>query len=270
VLRLLLTRRWLALLGLVVILVPTFIRLGFWQLDRLDQRRAKNAIISRNIHAASVPVATLTGPERPATKGDEWRPVTASGRYDPTHELLVRNRTATADGQPGFHVLTPLITTGGVVLLVDRGWIPFGETARDTPEAPAPPAGETTVIGRLRPSERQPSRGPRDGAGVPAGQVVRIDVPRIGATLPYSVYGGYVELVSQTPDTKPSPTLLDTPGLSEGPHLAYAVQWYLFATIAVGGFCYLLFREAREGEATHTPATKIPEQAMAGRRPAAR
>jgi cytochrome oxidase assembly protein ShyY1 len=84
------------------------------------------------------------------------------------------------------------------------------------------------------------------------------------------VYGGYVELVSQTPDTKPSPTLLDTPGLSEGPHLAYAVQWYLFATIAVGGFCYLLFREAREGEATHTPATKIPEQAMAGRRPAAR
>jgi cytochrome oxidase assembly protein ShyY1 len=269
VLRLLLTRRWLALLGVVVVLVPTFIRLGFWQLDRLDQRRAKNAIISRNIHAEPVPVATLTGPARPATKDEEWRPVTASGRYDTTHELLVRNRTSTADGQPGFHVLTPLITTDGVALLVDRGWIPFGETARDTPKAPAPPAGDVTVVGRLRPSERQPSRGPRDGAGVPAGQVVRIDVPRISTTLPYPAYGGYVELVSQSPDAKPSPTLLDTPELSEGPHLAYAVQWYLFASIAVGGFWYLLFREAREEEGARFPSTKVPEQAIS-RRPAAR
>lgn len=269
-LRLLLTRRYLALLGLVVVLVPTFIRLGFWQLDRLDQRRAKNAIISGNIHAVPVPIATLTGPDRPATKSEEWRPVTASGRYDPAHELLVRNRTATADGQPGFHVLTPLITADGVALLVDRGWIPFGETARDTPKAPAPPAGDVAVVGRLRPSERQPSHGPRDGAGVPAGQVVRIDVPRIGTSLPYSLYDGYVELVSQSPGATPGPILLDTPGLSEGPHLAYAVQWYLFASIAVGGFGYLLYKEAREGESTHATPTKIPEQATAGRRPAAR
>jgi len=84
------------------------------------------------------------------------------------------------------------------------------------------------------------------------------------------VFGGYAELVSQSPDTKPSPTLLDTPELSEGPHLAYAVQWYLFASIAVGGFCYLLFREAREEKGARMPSTKIPEQAMAGRRPAAR
>ena len=268
-LRLLLTRRWLALLGLVVILVPTFVRLGFWQLDRLDQRRAKNAIISRNIHATPVPVATLAGPDQPAAKGDEWREVTASGRYDPTHELLVRNRTATADGQPGFHVLTPLITANGVALLVDRGWIPFGETARDTPKAPPPAEGEVAVVGRLRPSEHQPARGPRDGAGVPPGQIVRIDIPRIGTTLPYSLYGGYAELVSQSPDTKPAPILLDTPGLSEGPHLSYAVQWFLFASIAVGGFCYLLFREAREEESARVPSTKIPQQAMAGRRPAA-
>jgi cytochrome oxidase assembly protein ShyY1 len=270
VLRLLTTRRWLSLLGLVIVLVPTFVRLGFWQLDRLDQRRARNAIISHNIDAAPVPLAALAAPDRPVGKTDEWRRVSAQGRYDPAQELLVRNRTATEDGQPGFHVLTPLITAEGPALLVDRGWIPFGETARATPVAPAPPGGEVTVVGRLRLSEQQPSHGPRDGPGVPAGQVVRIDVPRVAGTVPYPLYDGYVTLVSQTPDASPAPTSLDTPDLSEGPHLAYAVQWFLFASIAIGGFWYLLVREAREEAQGRPPAATVPAQAVAGSRPTSR
>ncbi len=256
-LRLLRTRRWLTLLGLVVILAPTFVRLGIWQLDRLDQRRAKNAIISHNINAAPVPVDTLVGTDRAVAKNDEWRLVVARGRYDPTHDLLVRSRTASENGEPGFHVLAPLVTESGAALLVDRGWIPYGATARETPQAPAPPEGVVTVVGRLRPSERQPSRGPRDGPDVPAGQVVRIDVPRIAGGVPYPLYGGYVELVSERPSATPAPTLLDTPSLGEGPHLAYAVQWFLFAAIAIGGFWYLLLRESHEDQAKPPSVTRM-------------
>lgn len=253
-LRLLLTRRWLSLIAVLVVIVPTFVALGFWQLDRYDQRRASNAAIERNAGADPVPLESLLGVGEPVRSAIEWRPVTASGRYDNEYTLLVRNRTAGANGAPGFHVLTPLVTQDGTAILVNRGWIPYGESAVTSVTPPTPPGGEVTVVGRLRPTERG------SAAGLPAGQIAKIDTAAIGADLPYDTYAGYVELVSEEPTAEPAPTLLDVPNRGVGPHLAYAVQWFLFAAIAIGGFGYLLRREAGEGQEQEQRPLLIPSQ----------
>ncbi len=253
-LRLLLTRRWLSLLGLVIVLVPTFIALGFWQLDRLDQRRDRNAIIDANVDAPPAPLDAVLSPSSQVDRTTEWRQLTATGRYDVGQTLLVRNRTARPNGPPGFHVLVPLVTSDGTAVVVDRGWIPYGEAATDTPIPADPPSGTVSVVGRLRPAQAGGL-----GNGLPAGQIARVDLPAIAAGITYPIYSGFLELVREDPAPASAPVLLDTPSPSEGPHLAYAVQWHLFAAIAVVGFCYLLLRESREQQPPASP-TLIPRQ----------
>jgi cytochrome oxidase assembly protein ShyY1 len=250
--RFLLSRRWLGLIAVVLLLVPACIRLGFWQLDRYDQRRERSALIRANVTAPARPVAELAPTGGTVRPEDAWRQVRAVGSYDASHQLAVRNRAFL--GNPGFHVLTPLVTPSGPAVLVNRGWVPAPTDGSVSPQLPPPPAGEVTVTGRLRPSEPQASRGPRDGPGVPAGQIVRIDVPRIAGSLPYGVYAGYVELVDERPPASSAPQLLDPPEPGTGPHLAYALQWWLFGVIAVIGPVLLARREAADLRPAHPPA----------------
>ncbi len=239
--RFLLGRRWIGLALAVVLLVSAFVLLGRWQLHRLDERRAFNAVITANTAAAPRPAAALLAPGRGVPAGAEWSRVTARGRYDAAHQILVRYRPL--DGEPGFHVLTPLVTAGGSAVLVNRGWIP-GTGSAELPRAPKPPAGVVAVTGRVRPTEHADP-----GEGRPAGGQVRyVDVAQIAGTLPYPVAGGYVELVGQRPAPGDTPHLLPLPELSEGPHLAYAVQWFLFAAIAIGGVFFLAYDEAHGGD----------------------
>ena len=113
---------------------------------------------------------------------------------------------------------------------------------------PAPPTGQVTVTGRLRPAETRDNTGIRTRSGLPSGQILLIDTPRIAEGLPYAVFGGFVELTAQQPQGGASPELLPPPdvGAGGGLNLAYAVQWWLFIGIAVGGWVLLLRREARD------------------------
>ena len=213
--------------------------MGMWQLDRLDQRHERNELIHRNLDAMPAPVGQVARVGRDLSPKSQWRLVVARGRYDVDHELLVRNRVL--NGTSGYHVVTPLVTVEGVILLVNRGWVRPGQTASSPPEVPRPAPGLVTVHARMRPSE--PSAG---GDPAPAGQVRRIDVRDIARSLPYPVYGGYAELVRESPARKPAPTPLPPPQVSEGPHLAYAFQWFVFAIIAVGGVILLARREVED------------------------
>jgi cytochrome oxidase assembly protein ShyY1 len=237
--RFLLSPRWLRLIAAALVVAAGCVALGFWQLDRFHQKQARSDLVHENVAAEPVPADELLGDGRALPAAEEWRRVEAHGRYDEAHELLVRNRPL--EGSTGYYVLTPLVTDDGPALLVNRGWVPVGATARTRPEVPSAPAGEVTVIARMRPSE------PSDHKAAPlAGQVRRIDVAAIAATLPYDVYGGYGELVEQRPAAAASPTVLPEPEPGLGPHLAYAFQWWLFAVIALVGVAVLARREARE------------------------
>jgi surfeit locus 1 family protein len=222
------------------------VRLGFWQLDRLDQRRTLNAAIGAGLSAAPAPLGDLLA----ASGGSEdptYRRTVTTGRYVAQDELLLYGRAL--EGRPGDHVLTPLVLADGSSVLVDRGWIPF-EPERDAPVtgSAAAPTGDVRIEGVLLPSEEAGAFAGED----PAARVRAVNVgeiaERVASLEPAPVYLLLQDQTPAQPQGLPAPA--PPPAPSEGPHLSYAIQWFTFATIAVVGYGVLLRRDLR-GE--HVP-----------------
>ncbi|ADG90211.1 SURF1 family protein [Thermobispora bispora] len=243
--RFLATPRWVGLTLLLIVLIPAFYFLGKWQYSRYEARSAASERISANLKADPVPLERLDRIGGSVPKENAYRRVTATGRYDPAHELVVRLRSQ--NGRPGFYVVTPLVTGDGAVL-VNRGWVPVGATAETPPEVPPAPTGEVTVTGWLLPSETEESTGIKNLSGLPPGQIVLINTEEIGKGLPYRLYGGFVQLAEQRPAATPAPEPVPEPSVGGGGllNLAYSLQWWLFIGIAIAGWFILARREARE------------------------
>lgn len=255
--RFLLTPRWLALHVVVLLVIPAFVFLGRWQFGRYEERATTSDQTISNLAADPVPLAELAKVGGSVPAADRFRAVTVQGSYDAAHELLVRRRTQ--HQQVGFYVLTPLVTGDGAAVLVNRGWVPMGADADGTPAVPAPPAGEVTVTGRLRPAETEESTGITDRPGLPARQILLINDVTLGRTLPYRLYGGFVELREQRPAaaSAPEPVPEPDPGSGGGLNFAYGLQWWMFIGVAIGGWLLLIRREARDrrAEASQAPET---------------
>ncbi|MFJ3923497.1 SURF1 family protein [Streptomyces sp. NPDC090022] len=258
--RFVLTRQWVCLTLVALVLIPVMIKLGFWQFHRHERRVASNELIAAALSAQPVPVTDLTSPGHTVPRSDYWRAVTATGTYDSAHEVVVRMRTD-ADDKVGFHVLTPLVLTDGRVVLVNRGWVPGGGDPRAYPPVPAPPAGEVTVTGRLKADETSGGSGIKDRKGLPDRQVMLINSGQQAQTLGRPVLGGYLELTAPVPADR-SPDPIGAPDHdSIGAHMAYAVQWWLFAAGVPVGWVVLVRRERRDREqaaAVGTPAAGSP------------
>jgi cytochrome oxidase assembly protein ShyY1 len=251
--RFLLSRRWVGLLVVALLVALGCVLLGRWQLDRLGQRHERNDLLRRNLTSAPVAPGELLAVGREPRDGDQFARVRAAGRYDEDRRLLVRTRPF--QGRVGYYVLSPFVTDAGPALLVVRGWVPGGPTAESLPDVPPPPSGEVTVTARIRQSEPPSTTGTP-----PEGQVTRIDVPAIATTLPYPVYGGYGEVTAEQPRLRDRPERLPAPEPSEGPHLAYAFQWFLFALLALGGYVVLARREETDlaaGTTREQPVTRV-------------
>lgn len=221
--------KWLAGHLLVVALVVAFVTAGLWQLDRLDQARARNAAVAETMSGAPEPVDEALGSGAP-----DYRRVSAAGTYLGEHQLL--STPASRDGQPGHHVLTPLETERGPILLVDRGWVPFDRDG--VPEdLLVPPEGEVVVSGLLMPPEElDPGEGEFLGA---------IDPEAASARTGLELAPRHLQLLSQDPPLE-GPLPHDQPVLDEGNHFSYAMQWFLFAAVGVVGYPILLWRTARD------------------------
>jgi cytochrome oxidase assembly protein ShyY1 len=250
--RFLLRPSWIGLLLAAVAVAVGCIGLGRWQLDRLADREARNAAVESAQAADPVPVGSLLSLNQPFASATQWRRVNATGRYDVAQEVLLRSQLDS--GRAGFHVLTPLVTDDGTALLVNRGWIPIepsGDATR-APDVPTPPDGDVSVLGRVR--ELQPVRAAR---AVPAADIVRlvpVDLLGLAGSLPYPVFSAYVELVEQQPSGRAQPELLEPPELTAGPHLAYALQWFLFSGLGLVG--YVVFARQEAGSAAVGPGRR--------------
>lgn len=246
--RFLLSRQWVILTLVALVLIPVMIELGFWQFHRHERRVAQNALIADNLRAKPVPVEELTSPGHTVPRADYWRQVTATGTFDTAHEVVVRRRTS-ADDRVGVHVLTPLVLTDGKVVMVNRGWVPAAADQRSFPEVPPAPRGEVTVTGRLKADETTGASGIKDLKGLPDRQVMLIDSEQQAALLGRTVLGGYVEQTAPEPAGN-SPELIPEPDHdSIGAHMAYAVQWWLFTAGVPVGWFILVRREKRDREA---------------------
>jgi surfeit locus 1 family protein len=117
------------------------ISLGVWQLHRGD---AKKVLLEEYAAAAQQPSVELN-PDMPAML--QPLRVHVSGHYDAARQLLLDNHSN--HQRPGYEVWTPLRTSGGALLLVNRGWI-AQSGPRAQMQAPDAPAGEQRIEGYWR------------------------------------------------------------------------------------------------------------------------
>ncbi len=219
--------RWLGLLVFVVVLGGIFVRLGEWQLHRLEQRKESNAVV---VAHENNPVIPLSQRGYGTIKdGDQWQRVSVTGTFDAGHQLEVRYRSN--NGTTGTEVVLPLHTTDGKVVLVDRGFIVRGSGEPAPESLPAPPSGTVTVVGHLRRSEN----GSADAVTPALGSVRLINAPAISKWLGTDVVDGYIGLLQVTPAQDGPFVPVATPTLDDGPHFWYAVQWFMFTGIALTG-----------------------------------
>jgi cytochrome oxidase assembly protein ShyY1 len=247
--RFLLSRRWILFFGAVVVLAFLAFRLGEWQFTRLADRETRNAVTERNLAAEPVPVEDVLAVGRPVDPQHEWRRVRATGEYVEDETVVVRYQTR--DGASGVDVVTPLLTAeGGPALLVNRGWLETGNVGTTRPDVPAPPDGVVTVVAYVR------ADATGDAAEVADRSTRAVSSREIGDTLPWPVYGGFVELSDQTPASTQPLEVAETPDLSEGPHFFYGLQWWFFAALALFGFGYLVWDERKKVRREITPAAR--------------
>jgi len=202
-----------------------------WQYHRGVDRHARNSMIEANIAA---PELSLTTAATDLTK-NEWRIVRTSGTFDSKKTILIRNRYF--EGQYGFEYLTLFVTAEGQKFWVDRGWLVAGKDALTAPIVPFTPTGMVEVVGRLRLDTSLPQGSffalPASGDGL----VSKWNAQKEVVTEPY-----YLDLQSGSwLSAVKVPAQL--PELSDGPHMAYALQWVFFAGLV--GYGRILIRRSR-------------------------
>lgn len=244
-------RKWLIATLLVIAGTALCIRLGIWQLDRLEQRRAFNA----QFESARAQSALDLNQEQPDDLASmEWRPVNVTGEYDLANQVAVRNQYYEA--QYGYHLLTPLRFDASAgsgqaqkAVLVDRGWIPAAGNSNPSDWHKYDEPGTVNVSGQIRLGQGKPAFGgvsdrlPENGSKLEIWN--NADVTHIANQMPYPVLPVYVQPAADPSDTQPPIPFQPEVEITEGPHLGYALQWFTFATILFVGYPFYLRRQEK-------------------------
>lgn len=235
------SRKWLLTTLLVFLGTAVCIRLGIWQLDRLEQRRAFNAQVTS---MRALPPLDLNAETAASLETMEWRAVTVSGEYDFENQVALRNQYH--NNQYGYHLLTPLHFDGGTVL-VDRGWIPADGNATPADWRKYDEPGAVTVTGQIRLGQSKPAFGgvadalPADGG--PLWMWNNADIEKMALQMPYPILKVYIQPnVDPADETPPIPYQPEVE-LTEGRHFGYALQWFTFAVILFAGYPFFLRKQ---------------------------
>jgi len=240
------SRRWILATLLVLLAAAVMVRLGVWQLARLEQRRAFNARVLAQINQ---PPLILQGEaldmDLPAM---EYRAVVVRGTYDFAHQVALRNQVW--DNQPGVRLLTPLHIEGSQrYVLVDRGWVPMVDsTVLDW--SPYDEPGVVEVQGVIRAGRSKPDFGHRaDPVPAPGQAPLRLwffaNVEAMAAQMPYPLLPVYIQQAPEANHSGLPYRSLPQLDLSEGPHQSYAIQWFSFAVVLLLGYPLFVYRQER-------------------------
>ncbi len=240
------SRQWLKTTILVIAAVVVMIRLGFWQLDRLAQRKAFNQRVEEQLSAATLELSSQN--QDLDLFNMEYRTAVVSGKFDHENQVVLRNQDW--QGRLGVHILTPFRIDGiDRALLVDRGWVPYEDftqgklTQYDEP-------GRIEIRGTIRRSQSKPLIGGRadqvpDPGEPPLLAWNWINITDISRQMPYELLPVYL---ASSPDPNreqlPYRSQLEL-DLSEGSHLGYAFQWFAFAAILGIGYPFYVRKEER-------------------------
>ena len=248
------SKRFLLTTLLVPLAEGVMIRLGIWQLDRLEERREYNhqVITMRQADPLELEGEDVAVPDPAITPEDltswEYRTAVVEGGYDHDHALVIRNQAW--ENQAGVHVLTPLILEGSSeAVLVDRGWLPLESyqdgTWREYRESARRVRGLIRLPQNTAPWGGQSNPVPRSDEFIEAWHF--IDLEAIETGLPYPLQPVYLQALpageAQALPYRQQPEF----DLSQGPHLGYAIQWFAFAAALGLGYPIFVYRrhEAR-------------------------
>lgn len=241
---------------LAVVAAAVCVRLGFWQLHRRSERRARNAMITSRLDSAVVDATAL--PRDSATA--RFRRARVAGLIDYDHELLWAARTR--NGSPGVNILTPVRVPGhDTAILVNRGWVysPDGATV----DLRAWRDRDSVFIGYAE--ELASSAG--STYSTRPGVIAHLAYDVVAKALPYPVSPLYI--VAQPPVGDSSTAMdriarLTIPPLTEGSHLSYAIQWFGFAAVALVG-AGIVIKQSRSGGSPLREPNVSPDVATGGR-----
>lgn len=230
-------RRPYLLLALSLAAAALCIRLGIWQLARLEQRRAWTSLAHARL---AQPVGDLT--QIGTDTGEvRFRRAHVTGRFDYAREIA--RAFQSRNGSPGVHLLTPLVRAGrDTILLVVRGWV-YAPDAKTADFQRWREADSITLEGYLLPFPE--SHAATDSATGASRAVVRLDREKLAARIDAPLAEYYLVMTSGAEKGDSIPTRLGDPILNDGPHLSYAVQWFLFATIFGAGGTVVVLRGRR-------------------------
>lgn len=242
-LALLVSRRWILPTLLILLGMAGLIQLGFWQLDRLEWRRAQNQRLQTQLEAPAIRVNELEAWDEQALHD---RRASAVGTFDYARQVGIKNRFYKSD--PGIELFTPFhLRDSDRILMVNRGWIPLAAVSEDwSPFHEA--EGEVEIRGLLQRSASLRGEETR-------GREVEVPTDRLWYredlfTL-QEHWGVELEpmfLLQEAPDEgetawpRKAGKELE---LSEGNHLSYAIQWYMFAAILGIGYVLLVRKRTR-------------------------
>jgi len=229
------TREPLAILKSLVALLLIIFTLwaAQWQYHRGVDRHERNTIISKQSMMATTDLPNTI--ENPTQL--EWRQVRTTGRFTPDKQILLRNRYF--EGQYGYEVLTLFTNVQGKIFWVDRGWVKAGADATTAPKTPAVTADTVSIIGRFRLGTSLPSG---TFFALPGGGKSGI-TSEVNAQSRENTEDFYIDLLSGSMPTLTPDVSAQLPELSDGPHMAYALQWIFFGGLVVYG--RILIRRTR-------------------------
>ena len=236
--------RWVLSHLFVLAMVVTMVNLGFWQIQRLEERQGRNSEISAIAESEPREIEMLLAlPTLPP----DHTPALVVGRYLDEHSFLVANRTY--DAEPGNWLVTPMELRDGKVVVISRGWVPRLWAAGVHDQDLSAPDGEVVVVGRAFKSVGGGSIGSDDIAILT--ELNRLDLDRVRELTGLAAADLWVQLDRQQPETQqPRGASLPIPvppeSLDDGPHLSYAFQWFFFSAGAVVVYGLILRRRHRE------------------------
>jgi surfeit locus 1 family protein len=241
------SRRWILTTILVVSAMAVMIRLGIWQLDRLEQRRLFNSRVLAQTSQPALNLNKWTGEEDLSQM--EYRQVFVVGEYDHSQEIALRNQHWVV--QSGVHLVTPMQISGSdQAVLVDRGWIPAKDFESGDWSAFIE-GGKVRVDGIIRPSISKADFGSKNDPYLgtvndPIKAWNFVTVERIQEQVSQPLVPIYVQ---QSPDPsweslphRSQPEL----EITEGPHMGYAIQWFTFAAILGLGYPVFILRQSQK------------------------
>ena len=224
--------------------VALCVRLGFWQLDRLEQRRAFNTHVEAMWAAEPIDLNV----NQDGLTEMEYRLVLVKGEFDFENQIVLRNQYW--QNRYGYHLLTPLILYDNTAVLVDRGWIPSegNNQPNDWRVYDEQLSGRLTGIIRL--GREEPDMGGRPDPTLALNQDRlslwnNVNIERIEDQLPYDLLDIYVQQDPNEGDTEPPIPFQPEIEISEGPHLGYAGQWFTFATLLFFGYPFFVNRRSK-------------------------